>query len=59
MKNIFLALIVFGLVGGAYWYLVGYDNMREQKFQAMHECMNKSEYDKDSFERCASQIGYE
>ena len=59
MKNIFLALIVFGMVGGAYWYLVGYDNMRELKFQAMHECMNKKKYDKESFDQCADEIGYD
>ena len=41
MKNILLTLIVFGIIGGAYWYLAGYDNMREQKFNAMHECMKK------------------
>jgi len=59
MKNTLITLIIFGLVGGVYWYFIGYDNMREQKFKAMHECMNNTEYDKDSFDRCADEIGYD
>lgn len=57
MKNILLILMVFGVVGGAYWYLVGYDNMREQKFNAMHECMEKTDW--DNFDKCADEVGYD
>ena len=49
--------MVFGIVGGAYWYLAGYDNMREQKFNAMHECMKKTEW--NDFDKCADEVGYD
>ena len=57
MKNILLTLIVFGIIGGAYWYLAGYDNMREQKFNAMHECMEKTKW--NDFDKCADEVGYD
>ena len=57
LKNILLTLVVFGVVSVAYWYLVGYDNMREQKFNAMHECMEKTDW--DDFDKCADEVGYD
>lgn len=52
-------LICIAMLGAVIWFLVCYDNIREEKFKAMHECMNKTEYDKDSFDRCADEIGYD
>ena len=58
-NNLIKILICIALLGGSYWYFIGYDNMREQKFKAMYECMNTTEYDKGNFDRCAEEVGYD
>ncbi|MDB3947965.1 hypothetical protein N9386_01925 [Gammaproteobacteria bacterium] len=51
-------LIGIAVVAGAYYYLTNATAEREQKFEAMSECMNKTEYAEGNFDQCADEIGY-
>ena len=50
------AIVVLLFAYFAYSYLSNYDKEREQKFEAMHECMDKTEYDEGDFDRCADEV---
>ena len=52
------AIIVLVFAYFVYAYLANYNNEREQKFEAMSECMNKTEYAEGNFDQCADEIGY-